>query len=217
MFSLSDVGRALALVSALTSVVSATPVPEPQRIVIPPAQNAWQARHGLTNANYQNTFNQLVAQGYRLNWVGLIAAVFGPFAPFALLSRKEEEDENLVKTCRSTLKWKVIADIYYQVSGYAINNDPRFAAIWEQTNNGVEWVARHGLDSAQYSTAFNQYANQGYRLKLVNAYVRITTAIPFLFTMPFLFSPLPLPQDQSTLLTLATDRQQPVALRRHLG
>jgi hypothetical protein len=68
MFSLSDVGRALALVSALTSVVSATPLPEPQRIVIPPAQNAWQARHGLTSANYQNTFNQLVGQGYRLNW-----------------------------------------------------------------------------------------------------------------------------------------------------
>ncbi|KAK4442189.1 hypothetical protein QBC34DRAFT_456007 [Podospora aff. communis PSN243] len=124
MFSLSDVGRALALVSALTSIVSATPVPEPQRIVIPPAQNAWQARHGLTNANYQNTFNQLVGQGYRLNWV----------------------------------------------SGYTINNDPRFAAIWEQTNDGIEWVARHGLDSAQYSAAFNQYANQGYRLTLVNGY-----------------------------------------------
>jgi hypothetical protein len=57
------------------------------------------------------------------------------------------------------------------VSGYTINNDPRFAAIWEQTNDGVEWVARHGLDSAQYSSAFNQYANQGYRLTLVNAYI----------------------------------------------
>ncbi|KAM7197760.1 hypothetical protein V8F20_006433 [Naviculisporaceae sp. PSN 640] len=112
------------LVSALATLATATPVPEPQRIVIPPAQNAWQARHGLTNAQYQTTFNNLVNQGYRLTWV----------------------------------------------DGYAINNDPRFAAIWEQTNENTEWVARHGLDAAGYQAAFNQYANQGFRLKLVNGY-----------------------------------------------
>jgi hypothetical protein len=30
---------------------------------------AWQARHGLTSAQYQATFDQLVAQGYRLELV----------------------------------------------------------------------------------------------------------------------------------------------------
>jgi hypothetical protein len=30
---------------------------------------AWQARHGLTSAQYQTTFNQLVAEGYRLELV----------------------------------------------------------------------------------------------------------------------------------------------------
>jgi hypothetical protein len=30
---------------------------------------AWQARHGLTAAQYQQTFNQLVGQGYRLELV----------------------------------------------------------------------------------------------------------------------------------------------------
>jgi len=30
---------------------------------------AWQARHGLTPAQYQTTFDQLVAQGYRLELV----------------------------------------------------------------------------------------------------------------------------------------------------
>ena len=30
---------------------------------------AWQARHGLTLAQYQSTFDQLVAQGYRLELV----------------------------------------------------------------------------------------------------------------------------------------------------
>jgi len=30
---------------------------------------AWQARHGLTSTEYQATFNQLVAEGYRLELV----------------------------------------------------------------------------------------------------------------------------------------------------
>jgi hypothetical protein len=34
-----------------------------------PGAPAWQARHGLTPAQYQSTFNQLVAQGYRLELV----------------------------------------------------------------------------------------------------------------------------------------------------
>lgn len=119
MFSLPILALA-----ALTGLVSASPVPEPQRVTIPPAQNAWQARHGLTSTAYQNTFNQLVDQGYRLNWV----------------------------------------------SGYTVNNDPRFAAIWEQSPSSPQWVARHGLDASQYSSAFSTYTNQGYRLRLVNGY-----------------------------------------------
>jgi len=30
---------------------------------------AWQARHGLTAAQYQTTFDQLVGQGYRLELI----------------------------------------------------------------------------------------------------------------------------------------------------
>jgi len=32
----------------------------------PPSAPAWQARHGLTSAQYQATFDQLVGEGYRL-------------------------------------------------------------------------------------------------------------------------------------------------------
>jgi hypothetical protein len=30
---------------------------------------AWEARHGLSAADYQKTFDDLVKQGYRLTWV----------------------------------------------------------------------------------------------------------------------------------------------------
>lgn len=83
----------------------------------------WQARHGLTSDQYQQTFNDLVGQGYRLNYV----------------------------------------------SGYTFNNEPHFAAIWEQKPS-PEWVARHGMTSDDYQTAFNNYTQQGFRLVLVNGY-----------------------------------------------
>src|SRR5579859_1840423 len=55
------------------------------------------------------------------------------------------------------------------VSGYTVNNDPRFAAIFEKKPSPA-WVARHGMTSAQYQTAFNDYGSQGYRLVIVNGY-----------------------------------------------
>src|SRR6266540_3378025 len=84
---------------------------------------AWQARHGLTSVAYQATFNSLTSQGYRLTWV----------------------------------------------SGYTINNDPRFAAIFEKKSSPA-WVAHHGMTSADYQFKFNTYVSQGYRLVLVNGY-----------------------------------------------
>jgi hypothetical protein len=47
---------------------------------------AWQARHGLTSAQYQQVFDELVGQGYRLT----------------------------------------------RVSGYGVGNQDRYAALWEQ-------------------------------------------------------------------------------------
>jgi hypothetical protein len=55
------------------------------------------------------------------------------------------------------------------VSGYSVNGQDRYAAIWVKTG-GSAWVARHGLTSAQYQTAFNQYVGQGYRLVKVSGY-----------------------------------------------
>lgn len=55
------------------------------------------------------------------------------------------------------------------VSGYTLNDDPRFAAIWEK-NVTTAWIARDGLTSAQYQAEFDQLAAQGYRVRLVDGY-----------------------------------------------
>jgi CubicO group peptidase (beta-lactamase class C family) len=55
------------------------------------------------------------------------------------------------------------------VSGYTVNGQARFAAIWEQ-KPGPAWVARHGMTSAQYQSEFNTWVRLGYRLVVVDGY-----------------------------------------------
>lgn len=55
------------------------------------------------------------------------------------------------------------------VSGYNVNGTVRYAALWEK-KAGPEWVARHGMSSADYQSYYNTYVGQGYRLTLVDGY-----------------------------------------------
>ncbi len=55
------------------------------------------------------------------------------------------------------------------VSGFSVGGQQRFAAIWEKSN-GPAWLARHGMDSAQYQQAFNKWTQKGYRLSHVSGY-----------------------------------------------
>ena len=55
------------------------------------------------------------------------------------------------------------------VSGYTLSDDPRFAAIWDK-NVKTNWVARHGMTSAEYQSQFNAIVAKGFRPILVNGY-----------------------------------------------
>lgn len=83
----------------------------------------WQARHNLSSADYQKTFDALLAQGYRLIWV----------------------------------------------SGYSNGGATRYAAIWEQSS-GPAWQARHGLDGPGYQAAFDGLTENRFNLIQVAGY-----------------------------------------------
>jgi len=139
------------------------------------AAPAWVARHGLTSAQYQAEFNNLVSQGYRLilvegyevNGTNLYAAIWDRSpAPGAWVARHgltsaqyQAEFNNLVGQ-----GYRLV-----HVSGYSLLGSDRYAAIWERSA-GPAWVARHGLTSAQYQAEFNNLVGQGFRLALVDGY-----------------------------------------------
>jgi Bacterial tandem repeat domain 1 len=135
---------------------------------------AWQARHGLTSAQYQQAFDQLLAEGYRLKCVSGYA-ITGEDRYAAIWEKADgpawQARHGLTSTQYQQAFDQLLAEGYRlkYVSGYAITGEDRYAAIWEKAD-GPAWQARHGLTSAQYQQAFDQLLAEGYRLKCVSGY-----------------------------------------------
>ena len=55
------------------------------------------------------------------------------------------------------------------VSGYSVNGQERYAAIWEQSSGPLQQV-RGGMTPDEYQATFNQLVGQGYRLVNVSGY-----------------------------------------------
>src|SRR5262249_33640714 len=55
------------------------------------------------------------------------------------------------------------------VSGYAVGNEDRYAAIWEK-KDCAPFVARHGLASQEYQQELDNLVRQGFHLVLVNGH-----------------------------------------------
>ena len=134
----------------------------------------WVARHGLTAAEYQAAFDANLAAGFTLVHVNgyavqgrdFYAAIWerrpGPawVARHGLTAQQYQAafDENLRQGFRLEL-----------VSGYAVANEARYAAIWRKRET-PPWAARHGLSSQQYQDAFDQMTAQGFRPVVVSGY-----------------------------------------------
>ena len=129
------------------------------------------ARHGLTSQEYQQQFDQLVGhQGYRLKLVDgytvsgqdRYAAIWeksdGPpfVARHGLTSQQyQQQFDDLVERQGYCLA---------HVSGYAVGNEDRYAAIWEK-KSCAPFAAIHGLSAQQYQQRFDDLVGrQGYRL-----------------------------------------------------
>ena len=134
----------------------------------------WRAVHGLTSAAYQRECDLAVGQGYRPTWVSgysvngqaLYAAIFEQGSGPAWQARHGLTGEQYQQA------FDQLVDQGYRpvcVSGYNIDGQVRYAAIFEQGEAPL-WQARHGLTAAQYQQTFDQLVSQGYRLQRVSGY-----------------------------------------------
>lgn len=135
---------------------------------------AWQARHGLSAANYQTTFTQLVAQGYRPIRVCPFATPGG--TQFAAIFDKSavtqwEAHHGLSTAAYQAMFTQLVAAGFrlVDVSGYEEAGQACYAGIWEKSAS-PPWQAFHGLTAAQYQAEFNRLAALGYVLQRVSGY-----------------------------------------------
>lgn len=132
----------------------------------------WQVRHGVPIANYQQLFNDLTANGYRLIWVDgydvgnatFMNAIFNQStvptwtAAHDLDSTQFQDyfDAEVAAGRRMT-----------HVDSYIRAGTMRFAAIFVQ-QAGTAWIAYHGISQAQHQSNFNSLTSQGFFPKVIS-------------------------------------------------
>ena len=134
----------------------------------------WQARHGLSRSQYQQTFDQMAADsfspmqvsGYRvgidvrfaaiwerrpgLDWVGRHALTGSEYQ--SAFNQNLEAGYHLVSVC-----------------GYSDTGIARYAAIWHR-DPPADWQAKHAIDAAGYQKSFDDLVQQGFRPVVISGY-----------------------------------------------
>jgi hypothetical protein len=135
-------------------------------LFVPDAGEAWLARHGIDSQAYQDLFDTLPARGYRP--VALSAYSEGRGARFnAVWVHRDGPTwvarHNLGGAAYQAAFDQLAADGFrpVSVSGYAVNGEDRYAALFEQ-GPGPEWQARHALLPNAYQAAFDLLAADGF-------------------------------------------------------
>lgn len=136
---------------------------------------AWQARHGLTAAQYQTSFDQLTGEGYHPVLVNGYATAGGP--RFACIFQKGATGAWVARHGLTAAQYQAAFDQFAGegyaldwVSGYFDGREDLYAAIWRKIPGVPAWQARHGLTAAEYQAFFNTVAAQGYKPVVVCGY-----------------------------------------------
>jgi hypothetical protein len=134
----------------------------------------WQARYGLTAAQFKNSFSELVLQGYRPKclskyfsggtdryaalWVRNTGLAWE--ARYDLTSAEYQRAFNDLVHKRYRLTW---------INGYESGGLIKYAAIWEKRGD-TPWVARHALSDEELRLVASTFTQQGYRPIQISGY-----------------------------------------------
>ncbi len=136
---------------------------------------AWQARHGLTNADYAAVFDDLGSQGYRLldvsgysvngeeRYTGIWEQSPGP----AWVARHGLTGEDHQRAFDEFTGQGFVPTV---VCGYNTGGGARFASLWEQRPHGAI-DARHGISGDEFQALFDTLSTQGFIPIDLSAYV----------------------------------------------
>lgn len=136
---------------------------------------AWKSHHGMTSDQYHQNFEDYLKQGYRVVQVNgytvggkdRYTAIWEKDSSLPWISRHGMNKEWMQKYFD-----KYLEEGYRMthVSGYEVDNESRYAAVWEKRNDSPAWVSAGELNSTEYQATFDKHVKDGYRLVDVDGY-----------------------------------------------
>ena len=128
----------------------------------------------MTAAQYQQTFDSLLAQGYRLSHVAGYELAGQPAyaAIWEKCSAPTWEAHNGLTSTQFQTQFDALVGQGYrlvEVSAYDVAGTAMFAGIWEQ-RAGADWEAHHDMTASQYQQTFDALNARGYRVIHVSGY-----------------------------------------------
>lgn len=132
------------------------------------------AQYNMSAAAYQQQFNTLASQGFRLKLLnGYSVAGQDRYAAIWLRSAGPPLAARVRLTSQTYQREfdQQAAQGYCltHISGYSMGGQAHYAAIWEESNC-APYVVAHGLRQNSYEQKFNEMKSQNYRVKLINGY-----------------------------------------------
>jgi polyglycine hydrolase-like protein len=135
----------------------------------------WEARHGMTPADFQVRFDQLAAQGYRLSCVSVSSVGFSTLNVSGIWEKSGGgawEAHSQMSAAEYQQKFDALSAQGLRprmVKGYNYLGTPHFAAIWVAAGGGA-WEAHHNMTAGQFQATFDQMAVNGFWLSDVTGY-----------------------------------------------
>ena len=131
------------------------------------------ARHGLDAAQYQQQFDQMGGQGFRLTHVDGYATPAG--VRYAAIWLKTSSPRPWVArhgqtTAQFQAEFNSLTGQGYRLTDISATDGGIFAGLY-QKGEGPEWYAFAGLNSAAFTTQFNEKTQAGFRATDIEGYV----------------------------------------------
>jgi CubicO group peptidase (beta-lactamase class C family) len=135
---------------------------------------AWQSRHNMTPAAYQQAFEAAYKDGFRVKSISGYTRNGQEY--YEALWTKEGSAAWAARHAMTNESYQSNFDDFYgkgyritALSAFALNGKPRFAAVWER--RAGTWAGRHNMDATAYQAAYNDFNGKGYKLRQVCGYV----------------------------------------------
>lgn len=134
----------------------------------------WKARIGMSRDHMQNYFDKYIAEGYTVTQVSGYERAGKPL--FAALW---EMNNNTDWFSQGEMTYDEFMELFdkkrdecfrpVDIDGYQKDGVAYYNAIWEK-EDGRDWAAWAGLDSSSFQEYLDQYLDEGYVLRTLNAY-----------------------------------------------